>query len=327
MSNRAIIVNKLTPFQNRAIVFYNVENLFDTKDNPHTEDNDFTPDGYKQWDENRYNIKLDKLASVIGLFKTQPLFIGLAEIENRYVLEDLIQATNHKDYGIVHFNSPDKRGIDCALLYDTQAATIIESYTLTIELENDWDFVTRDILCVHAQLKDDIELYIFVNHWSSRREGKYETEHKRIAAAKTLRNQIDDILALKTDANIVVMGDFNDHPDDNSLEHMLRAKEAGHAEEDDLINLLYDEHQEGEGTAVYRGDWAVLDQIIISQSIYRAEAGLGIISNDAAIIKKDELLFTYHSGDQKPAATYGGKKYYGGYSDHLPVYIALESTS
>lgn len=314
----------LTSFKHRPIVFYNVENLFDTKDNPHTQDDDFTPDGYKAWDTSRYNTKLDRLASVIKLFKTQPLFVGLVEVENRHVLEDLIKETGHQSYGIAHFDSPDKRGIDCALLYDQQAVKIIESYTLTVQLEDDWDFVTRDILCVHAQLSDGVELHLFVNHWSSRREGKYQTEHKRIAAAKTLREQIDDILALKPKANIVVMGDFNDHPDDDSLEYMLRAKAAGEAREDDLINLLYDEHQAGEGTAVYKGDWAVLDQMIVSQSIYHEQAGLGIISNDAAIIKTEDLLFTYRSGDQKPAATYGGKKYYGGYSDHLPVYIALK---
>ena len=317
-------MTELSSFKHRAIVFYNVENLFDTQDNPHTEDDAFTPEGYKAWDNTRYNTKLDRLSSVINLFKSPPLFIGLAEVENRAVLKDLVQETHHKDYGIVHFDSPDKRGIDCALLYDKNAANIIESYTLTVELENDWDFVTRDILCVHAQLGDGVECHLFVNHWSSRREGKYATEHKRIAAAKTLRNQIDDIFALDPRANIIVMGDFNDHPDDDSLEYMLRAKEAGHAKGDDLINLLYDEHAEGEGTSVYKGDWAVLDQIIVSRSIYDEQSGLGIISNDAEIIKKDDLLFTYRSGDQKPAATYGGKKYYGGYSDHLPIYIALK---
>lgn len=314
----------LLPFKHRPIVFYNVENLFDTKDNPNTEDNDFTPTGFKAWDKTRYHTKLDRLASVINLFKTQPLFIGLAEVENRHVLEDLTRETDYKNYSIVHYNSPDKRGIDCALLVDTKAAKVIDSYTLTVELEDDFDFVTRDILCVHTQLSDGVECHLFVNHWSSRREGKYQTEHKRIAAAKTLRNKVDDIQALNPDANIIIMGDFNDHPDDNSLEFMLQAKTADNAKDNDLINLLYDEHEAGEGTAVFKGDWAVLDQIIVSQSIYHQRAGIGIVSNDAEIIKIDELLFTYRSGDQKPSATYGGKKYYGGYSDHLPVYIALK---
>ena len=317
-------MSELQDFKNRAIVFYNVENLFDTQDNPHTEDDDFTPEGRKNWSTSRYHTKLDRLASVISLFNTQPLMVGLVEVENRYVLEDLVDATAKQDYGIVHYDSPDKRGIDCALLYDSKAVRVLDSFTLTVELENDWDFVTRDILCVHAELKEGVELYVFVNHWSSRREGKYETEHRRIAAAKTLREQIDDIFAIKPNANIVVMGDFNDHPDDNSLEYMLCAKPAEDAEGDDLINLLYDEHEAGEGTAVYKGDWAVLDQIMVSQSLYHQQAGLGIVSNDAAIIKTDELLYTYRSGDQKPAATYGGLKYYGGYSDHLPVYIALK---
>lgn len=313
-------------FSGRPVVFYNVENLFDTKNDPRTNDEDFTPYGYKEWDEDRYETKLENIEEVMTMFKKMPILIGLAEVENRAVLKDLAKEDDMKDvnYGIAHFDSPDRRGIDCALLYDKDHFEVIRSTKLSVRLPNNRNFATRDILYVHGKMDGEAEIHVFVNHWSSRREGKQETEHKRLEAARTLREKVDEILHRDKNANILIMGDFNDHPDDKSLEHILRAKESGYEGEGDLVNLLYDEHMNGEGTAVHDRDWAVLDQIIVSQAMYDHSAKVGIKHQDAEIMKDEDLLYTYRSGDQKPSATYGGKKYYGGTSDHLPVYVTLK---
>lgn len=318
--------NTMSTFSGRAVVFYNVENLFDTKDDPRIDDEDFTPFGFKQWDEERYETKLERIVDALSQFDEPPLLIGMVEIENRTVLKDLSRKGNfkHTNYGIAHFDSPDRRGIDVALLYDQDAFKLINSTKLAVKMVDNPNFATRDILYVEGELAGGVNTHVFVNHWSSRREGQYETEPKRLAAAKTLRQKVDEILAKDAQANIIILGDFNDHPDDKSLQTVLRAKESGYEGEGDLINLLFDEHTHGEGTAVFQDEWAVLDQIIVSQAVYDGKSGIGIQGRDAEIIRKDDLLFTNRgTGDQKPNATYGGNKYYGGYSDHLPVYIIL----
>lgn len=310
----------------RAIVFYNVENLFDTKNDPNKNDDDFTPGGYKKWTNDRYETKLDRIEDAINEFAQPPLLIGLVEVENRDVLEDLVEEGDFDDinYGIAHFDSPDRRGIDCALLYDKDAFSLIESSKIKVTLDYNRHFATRDILYVIGETNDGAVMHVFVNHWSSRREGKNETEHKRMEAAETLREKVDEILGDDPSANIVILGDFNDHPDDKSIEVVLRAKESGFENDGDLINLLYDDHMDGKGTSVHREEWAVLDQIIVSQGLYDGKSGVGIKGNDAGIIKHDRLLFKRRDGFEKPNATYGGRKYYGGHSDHLPVYIVLK---
>lgn len=326
VENQSTNYETMNTFSGRSVVFYNVENLFDTKYDARIDDEDFTPDGFKQWDQERYDTKLERIVDALSQFDQPPLLIGLAEIENRKVLQDLANTGNFGtiNYGIAHFDSPDRRGIDVALLYDQDVFTVIESSKLRIKMEDDPNFATRDILYVEGELTGGVKTHVFVNHWSSRREGQFETEPRRVEAALTLREKVDEILKQDANANILILGDFNDHPDDKSLQTVLRAKESGFEGEGDLINLLFDEHTHGEGTAVFQDDWAVLDQIIISQAVYDGKSGLGIQGKDAEIIKKEELLFTNRgNGEQKPNATYGGNKYYGGYSDHLPVYIIL----
>ncbi|MFT4661165.1 MAG: putative extracellular nuclease [Patiriisocius sp.] len=316
----------MSSFSGRSIVFYNVENLFDTKNDPRKNDDEFTPKGEKKWTKDRYETKLTRIEDAVNEFDIPPMLIGLVEIENREVLEDLIKegAFNNIDYGIAHFDSGDKRGIDCALLYDRSAFSIIESSKILVKLDYNRNFVTRDILYVIGEMDDGSIVHVFVNHWPSRREGKSETEHKRMAAAETLREKVDTVLGDNPSANILILGDFNDHPDDKSMEFVLRAKESGYEQDGDLINLLYDDNAEGKGTAVHRDEWAVLDQIIVSQAFYDGRSGIEIQGSDAGIIRRDKLLFKRRDGFEKPNATYGGRKYFGGHSDHLPVYITLK---
>ena len=315
-------------FQAHPIVFYNVENLFDTFDDKSLEGNEeFTPDGNKQWDEERYNQKLNRLAEALLLINgSTPLAFGMAEIENRKVVEDLIQTEllSQKDYQIVHFNSEDRRGMDCAFVYDAGFIQADLEMKLIIEVADEPYFRTRDIIYVKAILANQHVVHFFVNHWPSRREGISESESRRKAAAATLRTEIDKILHIDKDANIIVMGDFNDTPENFSIRNILRAKGQHEQTPGDLINLLVEEQKNGHGTTVHQREWDIFDQLIVSQGLLQGQSGLEINGHNAFIARNKKLVFTFSDGGQKPAATYGGDTYHGGYSDHLPVFLNLK---
>jgi predicted extracellular nuclease len=262
--------NTLKSFDSHPIVFYNVENLFDTINDPKTNDDEFTPEGSKKWGAKRYMDKLTKLSEVITTpSKNNPLFIGLAEIENRFVVLDLIQTGKlaKTKYRIAHFDSPDRRGIDVALAFDLERFFLLSSEAVPVRIEGDNNFKTRDILYVKGLLKDSVELHVFVNHWSSRRGGQKKSEPKRILAAQTLKHKSDSILAINPEANILFMGDFNDYPSNTSINHTLGAKSFDESGNNEFTNLLATQHSEGRGTHNYRGKWGVLDQIIISPAL------------------------------------------------------------
>ncbi len=309
------------------VVFYNVENLFDTQDDPtNPGDDEFTPHGALYWDEERYHQKLEHLEQVLFMpDSNQLLFAGLAEVENRTVLKELLQTGRFRDgnFRYTHFDSEDHRGIDCAFLYDASHFQPITETRYRVEMEHQPHFRTRDILYIHGTLEGKEDIHVFVNHWSSRREGQHETEDRRIAAAMILRRQIDILLRNDPMANVIVMGDFNDTPTNKSMHQVLRAKGQHELQSGDLVNLLIEEQKHDKGTIVYRGDWQVFDQLIVSQGLLRGASGWSIEQNNAWILDKKELLYTYKNGDQKPNASYGGTNYYGGFSDHLPVYLLL----
>lgn len=309
------------------VLFYNAENLFDTLDDPRTKgDEEFTPDGEKFWDEDRLQEKLLHLSKAITLLHNElPAIIGLAEVENRSVLEMLIQTTHLKNgnYKIIHYESDDPRGIDCALLYNPTVFSLIRADKHILHVTDEPDFRTRDILEVHGKL-NGAEVTFFVNHWPSRKEGVRQTEHRRRCAAQLLRKRVDEILHFDRLSNILIMGDFNDTPDDDSLHGILRAKGQHELAKNDLINLLIEEEHHGLGTHVHQGEWMVFDQLIVSQALLQGRNGLSVLKNNAFIFKNKELLFTYPNGNTKPNASYSGDTYHGGYSDHLPVFVRLE---
>ena len=318
-------VEQLEAFENHPVLFYNVENLFDTINDPSINDDEFTPKGSKEWNGVRYADKLTKLAQVLSAVNdNNPMFIGLAEVENRAVVKDLIQTgrLSETKYGIAHFDSPDRRGIDVALAFDAERFLLIQSEAIPVRLKDDKKFKTRDILYVKGLLKDSIPLHLFVNHWSSRYGGQKESEHKRVQAAHTLKMKSDSILATDADANIIIMGDFNDYPTNKSISEILEAKSLD-VKPDGFVNLLAPQHSEGKGTHNYKGDWGALDQIIISKGLQNGKS-VDIKEYKAYILKKDFLLYEHKSGDKTPSRTYGGPNYYGGYSDHLAVYTFLE---
>ncbi|GAA0714046.1 endonuclease [Aquimarina litoralis] len=306
-----------------TIAFYNLENLFDTKDDPNTLDDDFLPDSEKRWNKKRYEKKLFKLGTAIsniGFAKSgkAPVILGVAEVENKAVLEDLVKTKHliHKNYGVIHHESPDERGIDVGLLYQKEKFTVTHSESVPLLVMNDHgerDF-TRDILWVTGELQNE-EIHILVNHWPSRRDGAELTAYKRIAAAEKNREIIHQITEKDPNAKIIIMGDFNDDPNNESVKQHL----IGH----DFYNPMERLHTRFRGTLNYKNQWNLFDQIIFSNNFHKFEKGTHSFAE--ANIFDDSFLKIYKGRYKgKPFRTYAGGKYKGGYSDHFPVYIYLK---
>jgi predicted extracellular nuclease len=306
-----------------TLAFYNVENLYDTINDPLIDDDEFLPGTKKDWTSARYQDKLSKLAKVIsGIGGSMPDIVGLCEIENGGVLKDLTQQNVLKggNYKIVHYDSPDQRGIDVALLYSANLMTLINSEAIKIEMPPE-ERPTRDILYAQMQVKKHGLIHVFVNHWPSRSGGAEITENKRIAAAKLLHEKVNEILIINPNAHILIMGDFNDYPDDVSVRDALSAKTA--VEDGLLINLMADLAAEKRGSYNYRGDWGFLDQIIISRAFANGK-GLELIKGTTGPFYTNDMIYTNDKGEHSPNRTYRGDTYYGGYSDHLPVYTKIK---
>lgn len=317
---------KLESYKGYAISFYNVENLFDTIDDPATADEDFIPSGKLKWNTERYLLKLDHLVEALTLNQPKnPMLIGLVEVENAAVVKDLAGTGRfaETDYRLAHKESPDTRGIDCALLYDAKRFHPKVIANLAVTLDSVPDFKTRDILYVQGELIGGKTLHVFVNHWPSRRGGEEKSVHKRKRAAEVARQKIDEILKNDPKANILLMGDFNDHPTDESVEKVLGAKPVTDKTAQ-LVNLLYDDQVAGKGTHNYQNQWGVLDQFIVSSAFFKGKGGIKIRGRDAMIVFEDKLMYIREDGTKKPSTTYGGPNYYGGYSDHLPITLYLK---
>lgn len=309
------------PVPSFTVMFYNVENLYDTIDDPKIDDAEFLATGRIPWTGERYNHKLENLSKVFSsiVSPAMPDIIGMAEVENLGVLKDLIKehSLTGTPYKIVHFDSPDERGIDVALLYNSATFKVTHSEAIPLVLGDD---KTRDILYVSGTSNDGTKLHIFVNHWPSRREGAEVSEPKRIAAASVLREQLDKLFAADPKANIVIMGDFNDNPTDKSISTTLRAlapetePKAG-----SLYSLLLPKFKAGKGSLYYKS-WDLFDQLIVSGSLLIPGKGLDCKAESADIFSAKWLMFTTQNGEDRPNRTSGGK-YYGGFSDHLPVFV------
>jgi len=252
--------------------------------------------------------------------------IGLSEIENRQVLEDLANQRGLRkgEYEIVHEDGQDPRGIECALLYRPDLFKYKSHEYVPIADPVDPDYLYRGILHVHGKGPDGSSLHIFVNHWKSRSGGELETERQRMFSAITLRKQMDLLMARESDFKVIVMGDFNDEPTNRSLTNGLSAlNKRRNIQMGDYYNLFYDLHNiEGKGTYNYQGKWNMLDQIIVSYSLLDQERGLTTGYNRGVILKEEWMLYVSEKyGESLPSATYGGPEYYGGPSDHLPIYV------
>lgn len=322
--------NTLSERNTFRFMFYNVENLFDTEDDPEKIDNEFLPDQAKYWTPRKYQTKLNQIYQVItavGEWEL-PAIVGLCEIENRKVLDDLISRTPlyRAGFEVIHYESPDRRGIDVALLYRKDAFTVDYSRPVRVVFPTKMGKPTRDILYVKGRTTNNDTLHIFINHWPSRWGGQMETEDKRMFCASIVKELTDSIMRVQPSANIIVSGDFNDHPTDRSLTESLKARSTyDNPRHKKLYNLShYLQETKNEGTHKYHGQWGVLDQIIVSGSLLDKTTTCYTSLDDVHIFKTDFLL----TDDEKYTGkqlfrTYLGYKYIGGYSDHLPVYIDL----
>lgn len=310
------------------VVSYNVENLFDTVNSPNFDDDEFTPAGTKEWTYDRYKKKLNDLARVIMSIpvKELPALIGLSEIENRKVLEDLAgqRGLRKGDYKIVHEDGRDPRGIECALLYRPDLFKYKSHEYVPIADPVDPEYIYRDILHVQGKGPDGSNLHIFVNHWKSRSGGELETERQRMFSAITLRKQMDLLMARESNFKVIVMGDFNDEPTNRSLTNGISAlNKRRNIQMGDYYNLFYDLHNiQGKGTYNYKGNWNMLDQIIVSYNLLEQQKGLSTGYESGTILKEEWMLYVSEKyGESLPSATYGGPEYFGGPGDHLPIYV------
>lgn len=312
---------------NEILMFYNVENLYDTINDPLKNDEDFLPSASYNWNTEKYNKKISDLAKVITSLGNPllPAVIGLAEIENKTVLEDLAgnKMLKKGKYKIIWKESPDDRGIDCGFLYNPSVFSPEKTEFISVTIENDEAFKTRDVIYVKGKLKKE-DFHIFINHWPSRRTGKNETDFKRNLVAQIVKNKVDSIYKNNNTPNIVIMGDLNDEPSDESISKVLGAvpnnKNIG---SEKLVNLMYDEYERGEGSHNNRGDWSVLDNIIVSGYLLEKKEGLKTDRKNGFIFHMPFMEYVNDKGEMSPNRTYG-KNYYGGISDHFPVYLILK---
>ncbi len=226
------------------------------------------------------------------------------------------------NYKFIHYDSPDTRGVDVALLYHPYQFFPLDHEAIRINFPEK-NRTTRDILYVKGTTLSDDTLHIFLNHFPSRYGGELESEDRRVFVASVLRTKVDSIFSIHSNPNILIMGDFNDYPDNKSIVEVLRAYPLpGTLSNNELYNLTYGFHIKGKGTHKHTGEWGMLDQVIVSGNMVNPSNGFYTLQNDVYIFDADFLLETDEKYlGKKPFRTYSGMKYQGGYSDHLPIYI------
>ncbi len=314
---------KKKPYREMAFGFYNVENLFDTIDNPLTKDDEFTPESEKAWTAMRYEKKLNDLAHGISMMGDElPGFVGLCEVENIQVVKDLVDTETLKPgkYRVIHSESPDQRGIDVAFIYRKGYFKPKNVNMIRVDLGME-ERPTRDIMYIKGLIKGKTELHIFINHWPSRSGGVKASDIKRAKAARALAQHIDSLLLYEPNTAVICMGDFNDYPTDESVREILGASSVN--DDSKLVNLMYDEAGSNMGSYNFKGQWGFLDQIIVSPILVNEK--LPLIKSGSTGAKFDSTM-TYtnrKSGEMSPNRTYGGPNYYGGFSDHFPVASSL----
>lgn len=309
-----------------TIIFFNAENLFDTEDDPRKDDDAFTPDGDYRWTRSRYWDKLDAVSKVIVAADEDaaPALVGLSEVENETVLTDLTARSALKEagYKFVMTDSPDNRGIDVALLYRRNYFKLISHESLRVNLRPYGGGATRDILHVTGVIETFDTLDVYVCHWPSRYNGTEQTEPYRMCAAKTVRESVDSVFSMRRKPYVVIMGDLNEGPDDPAVREGLKAHPfaSGSMREDrELVSVM---DPLAEGSYKYQGTWDKYDQFIVSASLLN---GLGCTEMKGAEIMRLPFILTDDNtyGGEKPLRTFNGRRYQGGYSDHLPVKMGI----
>lgn len=313
-----------------SILFYNVENLFDTKNDPETEDDEYTPKGERYWTNQKLNQKIQNISKVIlsSAGWDLPALVALCEVENKYVLEKLRNDSplKSKQYKIIHKESPDHRGTEVAVLYNPQQFNPITYNYFPLKDKNDVVIATREILYLAGIIGETDTLHVFVNHWPSRYSGMLETKADRMLAAQTLRQKVDALFELYSNPKIIIVGDFNDQPADESIQETLVAKKMGNEIDTKILyNLSYSWSSDNTGTLKFQSQWSVFDQIIVSGNLLNTKSGYSTNPENASIINQPFLFEKDEKyGGQKPKRTYYGYQYLGGFSDHLPILLRLQ---
>ncbi len=316
--------------QHYGVMFYNVENLFDTINDASVADEDMLPKADRAWTVERFHQKLSNVARVIADLSDEdgfPAVVALAEVENRKVLEDLVVQSqiSSANYSICHFDSPDERGIDVAMLYRADMFSVEGCRAIRVNVESAPNLRTRDFLLVWGVMGGEKILFCVV-HFPSRIGGVKQTEHLRIGCAEQIREFVDSIAMADADRRIVIIGDMNDNPSDKSIRKVLGAKPVSQLEQVATSGALYNLTSLSRGgSSVYDGRWNRFDNIIVSANLLSSSDGLRVVmpkrGNSGSYVQRLEYLL-----DDKghPKATYRGSEYQGGASDHLPIYMELE---
>lgn len=302
-----------------TVAFYNVENLFDTSDDPHTNDNEFLPKGVKNWTQERYTAKLNKIADVLFALGDDdgPEFLGVCEIENRGVLDDLLKTDKlrNRGYAVIHYDSPDPRGIDVAFLYKPAVFKLLFTKKYAVQTSDQEGKGSRDILLVHGSVAKQPATFL-VNHWPSRVGGQAKSAAKRALAAEVAKAAVDTLKSQINRGFIFLMGDLNDDPTDSSVVQVL-----GGGNNQWVNPAVQKWDTASRGTLEYRGKWNWFDQIL-----YLPDSTNTVLRIDAMSFSEFAPPFLRDKSPRskgRPFRTYEGKKYAGGYSDHFPVYLHL----
>lgn len=314
------------------VMSYNVENLFDYEHDNLKDDSEFLPDADRRWNRKKYKRKLNAIACVItavGEWEA-PALVGLCEVENERALTDLTKRSKlrRQGYRFVMTDSPDERGIDVALLYQPGSFRLVETQFIPVILPSKDDRPTRDILHAVGQLQNLDTLDVFVCHFPSRSGGDKETEPKRMAAAHILKHAVDSLETTRQDAKIIIMGDFNDYPENRSIREGLEVEDAYPALSSYDARKLYHllagnaRGRNDYGSYRYRGEWGFLDHMIVTGNLLQASSSLYTVPGKADVYRAKFLLIPdTRYGGELPFRNYSGVTYSKkGYSDHLPIY-------
>ncbi len=317
------------------VVFYNFENLFDTINDPGVLDDEFTPDAPKRWNTAKYTRKLSNLERVLfdiaATDQNFPVVIGVSEVENRSVMEDVIAQPKLAagNYRIVHYDSPDARGIDVGFYYRPDVLKLEGSAAIPFVMPGMPDFKTRDFVTMWGTI-DGEPFFFLVSHWPSRLGGKSASEAKRLAAAEQVRHIIDSVQTANPATKVVVMGDLNDDATDKSVIKGLRAR--GRLEEvgkGDMFNPFIGVFKAGYGTLAYRDEWNLFDNIIVSENLATGSTGalrlqpVGDTKFYGGIFRRPYMIQKEGQYKGYPLRAFVGNDFQGGFSDHLPVYIYI----
>lgn len=315
-----------------SVGFYNLENLFDTEDGDNR-DEDFLPQGMYAWTTERYNQKITNMATAISLMigGKAPDILGVCEVENRHVLEDLIATPQLSGYGyqIAHFDSPDRRGIDVALLYRPGIFKVKDAQSHPVTLKSDPSMRTRDVLEVNGTILGE-PVNLLVAHWPSRAGGEQASLQRRLAAALTMKKVVDSLRAISPEEKTILMGDFNDDPTSPSLTQGLKSiNEESKIQPNSLFNVMAKLHRKGYGTLAYQDVWNLFDNIVVSDNLISSDTSHLVLLKDTKSGAYGHIFnapfLTQKTGHYKgyPLRTFSNGAFQNGYSDHYPVYIYL----